>query len=203
MEYKDFTNQLQEEAIKGLQEIDAFDIIDDEQRVAVVDSCDEAVFSKYLSGEAENLNVVSDGMVVDGNIDSNKNVSVSGRVNGNVAATGDVKVNGLVVGDIKAANVQLNDAKVHGNSKADGKIIVDGNSIIVGNLSASDVSVNSKVKGVITAVNNVDFKESALVVGDVVTGAIHMDEGSRVNASIMLTNKNAVEISDEEFDLGV
>ena len=203
MEYKDFENQLQSDVIAQLKEIDAFDIIEDEQRVAVIDSCDEAVFAGYISEDPVNASVVSNGMVVDGDINSDKYVSVGGRVNGNVASAGDVKVNGLVVGDIKAANVQLNDAKLRGNSKASGKIIVDGNSIIVGNLSASDISVNSKVKGVITAVNNVDFKESALVVGDVVTGAIHMDEGSRVNASIMLTNKNAVEVSDEEFDLGV
>ncbi len=203
MEYKDFQNQVQQDVIRQLEEIDAFDIIEDEQRVAVVDSCDESVFSKYSANDTDSSSVISNGMVVDGNVNSDKQVSVSGRVNGNVASASDVKVNGLVVGDIKAANVQLNDAKVHGNSKAAGKIIVDGNSIIVGNLSANDVSVNSKVKGVITAVSNVDFKESALVVGDVVTGAIHMDEGSRVNASIMLTNKNAVEISDDEFDLGV
>ncbi len=203
MEYKDFENQLQSDVIAQLKEIDAFDIIEDEQRVAVIDSCDEAVFAGYISEDPVNASVVSNGMVVDGDINSDKYVSVGGRVNGNVASAGDVKVNGLVVGDIKAANVQLNDAKLRGNSKASGKIIVDGNTIIVGNLSASDISVNSKVKGVITAVNNVDFKESALVVGDVVTGAIHMDEGSRVNASIMLTNKNAVEVSDEEFDLGV
>ena len=203
MEYKDFTDQFQADAINSLKEIDAFDIIEDEQRVAVVDSCDETVFAKYLEGDSDNVNVISDGMVVDGNVGSDKYVSVTGRVNGNVKSAGDVKVSGLVVGDIKAANVQLNDAKIHGNSKADGKIIVDGSSIVVGNLSANDVSVNSKVKGLITALNNVDFKESALVVGDVVTGAIHMDEGSRVNASIMLTNKSAVEISDEEFDLGV
>ena len=203
MEYKDFQNQVQADVVKGLEEIDAFDIIEDEQRVAVVDSCDESVFSKYSAGDSDNSSAISNGMVVDGDVNSDKQVSVSGRVNGNVTSASDVKVNGLVVGDIKAANVQLNDAKVHGNSKAAGKIIVDGNSIIVGNLSANDVSVNSKVKGVITATSNVDFKESALVVGDVVTGAIHMDEGSRVNASIMLTNKNAVEISDDEFDLGV
>jgi cytoskeletal protein CcmA (bactofilin family) len=203
MEYKDFENQLQSDVIAQLKEIDAFDIIEDEQRVTVIDSCDEAVFAGYISEDPVNASVVSNGMVVDGDINSDKYVSVGGRVNGNVASAGDVKVNGLVVGDIKAANVQLNDAKLRGNSKASGKIIVDGNTIIVGNLSASDISVNSKVKGVITAVNNVDFKESALVVGDVVTGAIHMDEGSRVNASIMLTNKNAVEVSDEEFDLGV
>ena len=203
MEYKDFQNQLQAEVIDELKEIDAFDIIEDEQRVSVVDSCDESVFTKYSAADADVVSVISNGMVVDGNVSSDRQVTVSGRVNGNVASANDVKINGLVVGDLKAANIQLNDAKVHGNSKAAGKIIVDGSSIIVGNLSANDISVNSKVKGVITATSNVDFKESALVVGDVVTGAIHMDEGSRVNASIMLTNKNAVEISDDEFDLGV
>ena len=203
MEYKDFQNQLQTEVLGELNEIDAFDIIEDEQRVSVVDSCDESVFLKYSAGDTDAASVISNGMVVDGNVSSDKQVTVSGRVNGNVASANDVKINGLVVGDLKAANIQLNDAKVHGNSKAAGKIIVDGSSIIVGNLSANDISVNSKVKGVITATSNVDFKESALVVGDVVTGAIHMDEGSRVNASIMLTNKNAVEISDDEFDLGV
>jgi len=203
MEYKDFANQPNSEALAELKEIDAFDIIEDEQRVSVVDSCDESVFNSYSANDFDNTNVVSDGMVVDGNVSSDKYVAVSGRVNGNVTSAGDVKVSGLVVGDVKAANIQFNDAKVHGNSKAGGKIIVDGSSIVVGNLTANDISINSKVKGVIKAVNNVDFKESALVVGDVVTGAIHMDEGSRVNASIMLTNKNAVEISDEEFDLGV
>ena len=45
MEYKDFQNQVQQDVIKQLEEIDAFDIIEDEQRAAVVDSCDEYVFS--------------------------------------------------------------------------------------------------------------------------------------------------------------
>ena len=116
MEFKDFQNQVQADVVKGLEEIDAFDIIEDEQRVAVIDSCDETVFADYISEDPGNASVVSSGMVVDGNINSDKYVSVGGRVNGNIASAGDVKVNGLIVGDIKAANVQLNDAKLRGNS---------------------------------------------------------------------------------------
>ena len=59
MEYKDFQNQVQSDVVKGLEEIDAFDIIEDEQRVAVVDSCDESVFSKYSASDTDNSSVIS------------------------------------------------------------------------------------------------------------------------------------------------
>ena len=64
MEYKDFENQLQSDVIAQLKEIDAFDIIEDEQRVTVIDSCDEAVFAGYISEDPVNASVVSNGMVI-------------------------------------------------------------------------------------------------------------------------------------------
>ena len=201
MNYK--VSEFPADAVQALSEIEAFDIMDDERLVSIEDVCADTGLENLSNGLSEDVSVVSSGMVIDGNVDSEKIVSVDGRVNGNIAAVGDVAVNGLIIGDVDAENITFRNAKMHGNSTADGEIDVTGTTIIVGDLTAKDICVNSKVKGVITASNNVEFKANALVVGDVITGAIHMDENSRVNASIKLTNKNIKDVDEKEFDLGV
>lgn len=195
----DYNNQFQTD---DLREIAAFDVISEEQRVIVDNAFNENELERLTGGVSDNISVISKGMIVDGNISSGAAIALNGRVNGDVRTTDDMGVSGLIVGDIAAENVHFQHAGVRGNTVASGEVTAEDDTIVVGDISATNISIDSKVKGVITAKNNVEFKRDSLIVGKVITSAIHMDESARVSATITLVNQRTDQVDDSEFDLG-
>ena len=187
----------------SLKEIDAYDVDKTEQSVNIDKVINEAEMGSPALGAADTITIISKSMVVDGNVASTTSVAVNGRVNGNISTSKQLGVSGFVIGDSRAESANFNNARVQGNVTSVDRIIVEDGSIMVGNLTSNHVSVDGKVKGIITAENVADFGENALVVGEVITGAIHMKENARINAKITLSNKSVTEETEEEFNLGV
>lgn len=200
MEYNKPENLFLTDALK---EISSFSAVGDENGVVLDNAINERAMSSMALDANENVTVVTRSMVIDGNLVSDSNVAVNGRINGNISTTKDLGVNGLVIGDTKSNSAHFSNAKVQGNINAVDSITVKDGSIIVGNLTSDNVSIDGKVKGIISAANVANFGENSLVVGEVLTSAIHMKENARVNARITLTNKNMPDADDNEFDLGV
>ena len=186
----------------ALKELENYDVASAERDVTIDKVINEADASHAVPG-SDALTIVSKSMVIDGNIASTTAVAVNGRVNGNITTTKELGVSGLVIGDSKAEVASFNNAKVQGNVASVDQITVSDGSIILGNLSSNHVSIDGKVKGLIKAASVADFGENALVVGEVITGAIHMKENARINAKITLSNKSVTEETEEEFNLGV
>jgi len=196
----DYKNQFQTYA---LDEIAAYDVTTEEHRVVLDNSFNENELDHMTAGVSDNISIVSESMVVDGNIDSETAIALNGRVNGDIVTTNDMGVSGLVVGDIMAENVHFQHAGIRGNTKASGVISAENESIVDGDLTANNVSVDGKVKGTVRANGVVEFKRNALIVGQVMAGSILMDEAARINATITLVNQKSDRIDDSEFDLGV
>lgn len=194
------TLEAQAEAMRMLSE---FDIERAVNSLRVDDPLEGMVFAPGADKISMNVSVIGKSMVVDGNIVSESPIAVKGTVNGNVTTTSDMGVSGLINGDIKAENVDFKNAAIKGDTIANSEVNVSNRAVVIGDIYADRMVVDGKVKGNITTTNSLFFKANALMVGAIVAGGINMEDGSRVDASITLTNKAVTTIDDSEFDLEV
>jgi len=194
------TQQAQAEALRALAE---FDITKAQDAVRVDDPLEGIKFAPGADEVSMNVTVIGKSMVVDGDITTSSPMAVRGTVNGDIKTSSDIGVNGLVNGDINAENIDFNHAAVRGNSKAVREVKLGNHSVIIGDIDGNRIVIDGKVKGNVTATNAIVFKSNALMVGSVVAGGINMEDGSRVNASITLTNKALTDIDESEFDMEV
>lgn len=194
------TQETQYEAIRTLSE---FDISRAQDSLRVDDPLEGIQFAPGSDEISMNVTVIGKSMIVDGDVTTSSPLAVRGTVNGNIATTSDIGINGLVNGDIVADNIDFNHAAVRGNSKAAKEVNLSNHSVVIGDIDGGKITIDGKVKGNVTATNALFFKSNALMVGSVVAGGINMEDGSRVNASITLTNRALTDIDESEFDLEV
>ena len=195
--------ETQQAQIEALNTLDEFDISKALDSVRVDNPLESVQFVPSKEGVSMNVTVIAKSMVVDGNISTASPVAVRGTVNGDITTSSDVGINGLVNGDITAENIDFNHAAIRGNSKANREVNLGNQSVVIGDIDGGRITIDGKVKGNVNAVNALFFKSNALMVGSVVAGGINMEDGSRVNASITLTNKALSDIDESEFDLEV
>ncbi len=157
-----------------------------------------------IHAEERNVNGshITSAMIIHGNIKTSDDVTIDGAVYGNVDAGGNVAVKNIVVGDIKAANASFTEARVKGNIAVGGKAAVDSAAIIVGNVSASAITVSGKIKGDLKAGEAVVLKEEAVVAGNILTGSFVSHPGARIRGSVI--TESSTNLDDGiEFCLGV
>ncbi|MDO5331374.1 MAG: polymer-forming cytoskeletal protein [Bacillota bacterium] len=195
--------ETQESQAEVVQSLCNFDISRVEASLEIEDPLEGIKFAPGAEEISMNVTVIGKSMVVDGDISTTSPVSIRGTVNGNVTTSSDIGVNGLVNGDISADSIDFNHAAIRGNSVATKEINLSNHSVAIGDITGGKIIVDGKVKGNVTAKDTLFFKSNALMVGSVVAGGINMEDGSRVNASITLTNKALANIDESEFDLEV
>lgn len=97
-----------------------------------------------MKEENKELNtIVGRESVVTGKLSIQNSVRVEGKVNGEISSTGTVTIGakGEVEGDIIAVNTIVG-GRVKGSIKATEKIILEANSILVGDLQAARLTID-------------------------------------------------------------
>lgn len=145
---------------------------------------------------------ITSTMVIKGKVRSEGNIFVEGSVYGNIVTAGDISIKNIVFGDIKGENIYLSDARVKGNVKSDEKVNVGEKTILVGDVTASNIIVSGKVKGDLCASDTTVLEQDAVVSGNIVTGNILSNSGASLKGSITTTGNANID-DDTEFDLGV
>lgn len=146
------------------------------------------------------MTCVSNGMTVIGNIESDDAVFVAGKVNGNITTSSDVGINGLVTGDITGRNVHFQNAGVRGNTTASDSITLDKSAVIVGDITAEELSIDGKIKGIARAFNKVTLEANSLVSGEIISNGISIKDGARISAAITISN---TDVADDSFAIGM
>ncbi len=87
--------------------------------------------------DIHNVTMISDGTIIEGNVNSKGNVRIDGTVRGNVIATGLVTqgVKSEIFGDIVATSCILG-GKVEGNIACEGKLSIEAKALVRGDLKA-------------------------------------------------------------------
>ena len=91
----------------------------------------------------------------------------------------------VIKGELSCSEDLYIDGQVEGTIDPKGnRLIIGPNGSIKANVSARAVIVQGKVEGTIHASDRVDLKQSAIVVGDITTQRISIEEGAHLKGSI-------------------
>lgn len=96
------------------------------------------------------------------------------EVRGELSVNGSARVDGIM----------------HGSLKAKGRVVIGSDARLHCDIQGSSVVVGGVVKGNIVASEEVTLLSSALVLGDIVTTRIRVEEGSFVQGLVMASGKD-------------
>lgn len=130
--------------------------------------------------------VISAGTSLFGDVRAEGDVEVLGKLKGNLEATGNVRITGKVLGDVKGAAIQLAGCAVQGNVTAIARVSLDEKAMVVGDILATDLESDGKVKGNIQVSRTATFQSKAVLAGNVTAGMISMSQGTRIQGAVRI-----------------
>ncbi len=139
------------------------------------------------AGVTDEVTVISKNTVIDGNVRSLANMQVDGNIKGNVDTTRDIEMTGKVVGDIKCNNANMNSAAMQGNLTIKGKMRMDRDTILIGDLTSQYADVNGRIRGKLEIAGKAELKRDAIVFGDINASTIAVTDGAIIQGYVNTT----------------
>ena len=145
------------------------------------------------------ITVISESAIITGELTVSGNVRMMGKIKGNLTATGNLEIDGKVIGNLSGNDVELKHCELKGDVNATGFTFMDKDSIMIGNLSAKEVTLDGKVKGDISASHKVYVRSNAVVVGNIKASIIAIDEGAALQGQVIIASKgnSGLDIGEE------
>lgn len=126
---------------------------------------------------------IIEGMTVNGNISCAGSLEVHGVVNGNLDVLGKLSITGKLEGDSKADEIFINGAKVTGELLSNSSVKVAQGSVIRGNIKAAAAVLAGAIKGDIDVQGPVILDATAVIVGNIKSKSIQINNGAIVEGS--------------------
>ncbi|MDR2247546.1 MAG: polymer-forming cytoskeletal protein [Treponema sp.] len=94
--------------------------------------------------------------------------------------------NSSVYGDVETGGFTRVDGSLRGNLSANGRVVVGEKARMKSNVSGTSVTIGGVVLGNILASEQIIILATALVVGDIITRRIRVDEGCLIQGRVMV-----------------
>ncbi len=130
--------------------------------------------------------IIQKDVVIEGSIKSASALSIFGTVNGNIVCDNDITINGNITGDIKATNLQLIAGQINGNIECKQTATINKTSAIKGNINGVSLNCDGRIDGNIKLSGNVVLKENSVVIGDIISKKISINEGAVCRGKIQI-----------------
>lgn len=137
--------------------------------------------------EGNEVTVISKNTSIDGNIRSLANMHIDGNIKGNVETTKNVEMSGKIVGDITCNNSTMNSAGMQGNISLKGRMIMDRDTILIGDLSSQYADINGRIRGKLDIIGKAELKRDAIVFGDINASTIAVTDGAIIQGYVNTT----------------
>lgn len=128
--------------------------------------------------------IITRNTVIEGNIKSFENIELNGKVKGKIDTTKNVGVSGMVQGDIQATDILLEGAQIKGNINSKGALLMDKDTLLVGDVEAQNTRVDGKIKGEVNIGGNGEFLSNSVVVGNITVSNFYVQYGARMQGFI-------------------
>ncbi|MBQ2453701.1 MAG: polymer-forming cytoskeletal protein [Lachnospiraceae bacterium] len=122
--------------------------------------------------------VITQGMIITGDITSEGSLDVIGTIHGNIAIKGKLTISGTIDGDSKAGEIFADSAKITGEVCSSGSVKIGQASVILGNVSGTSAVIAGAVKGDIDVHGPVILDTSAIVMGDIKSKSVQINNGA-------------------------
>ena len=126
----------------------------------------------------DETSVLTESMIINGNIATEGALDVRGSIVGNVEALGKLNITGIIQGNSQAAEIFADGARVTGELRSQGSIKVGQSTVILGNIYANSAVIAGAVKGDIDVRGPVILDASAIVMGDIKSKSVQINNGA-------------------------
>ena len=155
--------------------------VPEEQPIYVAPAAAEAVVETVpvsAKNAANEVAVLTDSMIINGNIATEGALDVRGNIVGNVEALGKLNITGAIQGNSQAAEIYAEGAKITGELRSGGSVKIGQSTVIIGNIYASSAVIAGAVKGDIDVKGSVILDSSAIVMGDIKSKSVQINNGA-------------------------
>ncbi len=122
--------------------------------------------------------LITAGMSVKGDINSDGSLDVIGNIEGNIDILGKLNVTGTVLGNSKAMEIYAENAKITGEVKSEGSVKIGQSTVVIGNIFATSAVIAGAVKGDIDVHGPVILDTSAIVMGNIKSKSVQINNGA-------------------------
>lgn len=133
---------------------------------------------------SDEVSVLTDSMIINGNIATEGALDVRGSIVGNVEALGKLNITGAIQGNSQAAEIYAEGAKITGELRSGGSIKIGQSTVIIGNIFANSAVVAGAVKGDIDVKGPVILDSSAIVMGDIKSKSVQINNGAVIEGMV-------------------
>jgi len=126
----------------------------------------------------DEVTVITEGTVLNGNIQANGSIDLRGVVQGDVQCNGKLTVTGTIQGNTSSVEFFADSAKLEGEVTSSGIVKIGLGSVIVGNISATSAVIAGAIKGDIDVQGPVVVDTSAVVMGNIKSRSVQINNGA-------------------------
>lgn len=122
--------------------------------------------------------VITAGMVITGDVNSEGSMDLVGTINGNIDILGKLNITGYINGNSKAAEIFAEGAKINGEIMSEGSVKIGASTVVIGNITATSAAIAGAVKGDIDVQGPVILDSSAIVMGNIKSKSVQINNGA-------------------------
>lgn len=122
--------------------------------------------------------VVTEGMTIRGDVETEGSLDLIGKVIGNIDILGKLNITGTVEGNSSASEIYAERAHIIGELKSDGALKIGQSSVIIGNVYGSSAVVAGAIKGDIDVKGPVILDSTAIVMGNIKSKSVQINNGA-------------------------
>ena len=127
---------------------------------------------------SDEVSVLTESMLINGNVATEGGLEVRGSVVGNVEALGKLNITGMIQGNSQAAEIYAEGAKITGELRSNSSIKIGQSTVILGNIYANSAIIAGAIKGDIDVKGPVILDASAIVMGDIKSKSVQINNGA-------------------------
>lgn len=137
--------------------------------------------SEEILGLGEDTTYITKGTIVNGNIETDGDIEILGRIDGNVRCAGKLIISGRINGDINTTDLYAEAANISGEIIASGTVKIGAGTVTVGNISAFTATIAGAVKGDVDVKDSVIIDSTAVVVGNIKSRDVQVNSGAIID----------------------
>lgn len=128
--------------------------------------------------------VITEDMVIKGTVNSSANISIAGTILGDVTSEGDVMVRGKIEGNVRVRSLSVQTGTICGDIISSGTVIIAENSSVDGNIKAERIEINGKVVGNLESTTKVILNQRSVIEGNIAAVELSMSEGAELKGNV-------------------
>ena len=127
---------------------------------------------------SDEVSVITEGTIINGDVISNGSLDIRGQVDGNVSCNGKLTVTGVVNGNSNTSEFFADSAQVEGEVVSSGTVKIGLGSVIIGNVTSNSAVIAGAIKGDIDVQGPVVVDTSAVVMGNIKSRSVQINNGA-------------------------